>query len=350
MKKLFAILTKQVWGIIGPRFVVSDSVTHHMKQFKEAVQELAGGPQRCYLKETIGYESCTGEVAYIDGIKPATDAGTVTTLANLKGRYAYDQLTTPTQAQLVDHLLTQNDTVEVQRTHLAPVEIKIGKWFVPSEKNFLEYTDPTSRKMKALMSGYYYKEEQRIINAIFAATQNRGQDDGTNLSAVAMPASQVLDDMTYADIDIKIFSEISKRFQLQYVSGEKIFYGMGPTEWQNLVDNSGEKLLNQDYVRDARHFETGDLPDVFGVVPVVHPIFEDTTTLTALGLLGAGETALHAAWTEGGITWGEFDGRSELMEGPSAAFDGQCIARVAEYANACRNDDLRVLNGAVLTA
>lgn len=350
MKKLFRKLFAHFTFGFMPLYAVSDTEVHHIKQFKESVQELAGGPKRSYLKEMIGFESCEGEVAYIDGVKPATEAGADNALSAVTGRYSYDQRSSPTQAQLVSDILTRNDTVEGQRTHVAPREIVVGKWFHPTEKNFLEYTDPTSRKMKALMSGYWKKEDLRIINALFSATQNRGKDDGTNVTAESMPASQILADTSYDALDHKIFSAIKAKFLTQYLSGENIYAGFGPNAWKALVDNSGDRLTNQDYVDSAKYFMDGDLPTCYGVVPVVHPLFEDTTALTSLGVLGAGEAGLLGAWTEDGLVWAEFMAQTELMDGPMAAFKGQWATQVQEFANACRADDLQVVQGAILEA
>ena len=353
MKKLFSL----VLGFLSLNFAtyaISDTdAVHHILQFNEMVKELAGGPKRAYLKETFGYESCSGEADFIDGMHPANDAGADNTLANVTNRYTYDQIGTPTAAQLSDQVLTRNDSVQGQRTQILPHQLEIGKWFASSERNFLEYTDPASRKIRALWAGYWRKMDLRCIHAIFDATMNRVADDATEPTAItaeSMPASQVMDDILPANIDHKIFSDIKARFLTQYMTGEHIFAGFGPDTWKALVDNSGDRLTNQDYVSSASHFETGNLPTVYGVVPVVHPLFDDTTTLTAEGLLTGNEIGLIGAWTEDGVCWGQFMEETSNMEGPSGYFKGQSAIHVEQFANAVRADDLQVVQGAVVSA
>jgi len=335
-----------------PRFAISDTdAVHHIKQFHEMVQELAGGPKRAYLKETFSFQNTAGEADFIDGMHPANDAGVDNAMADVTSRHSYDQIGSPSQAQLVDSVLTRNDSVQGQRTQILPRQFEIGKWFAPSEKNFLEYTDPTSRKIRALWAGYWRKQDLRGMHALFDATMNRVADDATDSTTVtteAIPASQIMADETRDTIDHKIFSAIKAKMLTQYLTGEHIYVGFGPDTWKSLVDNSGDRLLNQDYVSSAKHFESGDLPMVYGCVPVVHPLFDDVATLTAAGLISGEEQGLIAGWTEDGICWGEFMAEKSLMEAPSGYFKGQCAIHVEQYANAVRADDLQVVQGAVV--
>lgn len=353
MKKLIALFLTAI-GFTPMIFAVSDTdAVHHIIQFNEMVKELAGGPKRAYLKETFGYESCSGEADFIDGMHPATDAGADTAMDSVTNRYTYDQLTDPTATQLTDNVLTRNDNVQGQRTQILPRQIEIGKWFASSERNFLEYTDPASRKIRALWAGYWRKMDLRCMHALFDATMNRVADDATDpttITAESMPASQVMDDILRANIDEKVFSDIKARFLTQYMTGENIYVGMGPTTWKNMVDNAGDKLTNQDYVDSASYFMGGELPRVYGCVPVVHPLFDDTATLTAAGLITGDEIGLIGGWTEDGVCWGQFMEETSNMEGPSGYFKGQSAIHVEQFANAVRADDLQVVQGAITSA
>ena len=353
MKYLFKFLTALFLLTFGPRFLISDTdAGMHIIQFKDAVKQLAGGPDRSYLKEMVSHESCDGESALIAGsYKPNLTAGGKTALASVTNRYSYDQLGSPTLANAIDSLLTRNDTVESQRTQVLPELIDIGKWFDIAEKMFLELSDPTSKKLKNLMQGYWTKEDMSIITALFAATVTRVAGDAstpTTTAAVTMPTSQIMEDRTYADIDDKIFSDIKKRFMKQYVTGETIYAGFGPDAWEALVNNSGDRLNNQDYVDSAEYYMEGKLPKCKGVVPVVHPLFENSAILGSL--LGTGEVGLIAGWSDDGICWAQFMEQQSHMEANSAAHKGQSVALIQQYANAARIDDLRVVQGAILEA
>jgi hypothetical protein len=351
MKTLKSIIAMLFAGFM-PKYAISDTdAVHHYKQFHEMVQELAGGQKRAYLKETFSFQQCGGEADFIDGMHPANDAGADNAMSAVTSRYTYDQIGSPTAENLTDNVLTRNDNVQGQRTQILPRQFEIGKWFASSEKNFLEYTDPTSRKIRALWAGYWRKMDLRGMHALFDATMNRVADDATDSTTVtteAIPASQIMADVSNDTIDHKIFSTIKAKMLTQYLTGEHTFVGFGPNTWKALVDNSGDRLLNQDYVSSAKHFETGDLPMVYGCVPVVHPLFDDTATLTTAGLISGEETGLIAGWTEDGVCWGEFMAEKSLMEGPSGHFKGQSAIHVECFANAVRADDLQVVQGAVV--
>lgn len=352
MKRLLNILFAQALMAFMPRFAVSDTdAVHHIKQFHEMVQELAGGQKRAYLKETFGFQNCSGEADFIDGMHPANDAGADNALSAVTNRYSHDQRVTPTAAQLTADVLTRNDSVQGQRTQILPRQFEIGKWFGSSERNFLEYTDPASRKIRALWAGYWRKMDLRGMHALFDATMNRVADDASDSVTVtteSMPVSQIMNDSSLDTIDHKIFSAIKAKMMSQYLTGENVFVGFGPDTWKALVDNSGDKLLNQDYVSSAKHFESGNLPMVYGCVPVVHPLFDDTVALTAAGLISGDETGLIGGWTEDGVCWGQFMEEKSLMEGPSGFFKGQSSIHVEQFANAVRSDDLQVVQGAVV--
>jgi len=323
----------------------------HIIQFKDAVKELAGGPNRSYLKELVGFEACTGESALIKGgYKPNLSAGRKTTLANLTNRYTYDQSGT-TLAHWIDAMMSGNDTVESQRTQVVAQKIDVAKWFDSAEKEFLEMTDPSSRKLKNLMQGLWTKEDLLIIEALMSATETRVASNAATAvttASVSMPATQVLADQTYGSIDTDIFTNVKEIFMTNYVAGQTIYLGMGPKTWGALTRNSRDVLKNQDYVDSAKYFMGGDLPTVDGVVPVVHPLFENATQLDSL--LGDGEAGLLAAWTEEGITWAEFRGLKTLMDVDQADKKGQSVAYIDEFVDCCRNDDLLVVQGAILSA
>lgn len=352
MRKLLLTMLAGLYSGFMPLYVVSDTdAVHHIKQFHEMVKELAGGQKRSYLKETFAYQKTSGEADFLDGMHPANDAGADNAMSAVTDRYSYDQLVTPTAANLSSNVLTRNDTVNGQRTQILPRQIEIGKWFASSEKNFLEMTDPTSRKIRALWAGYWRKEDLRCMHAIFDATMNRVADDSTDavtITTEAIPASQIMGDQSPDSIDHKIFSTIKAKMLSQYVTGEHIYVGFGPDTWKALIDNSGDRLVNQDYVMSAKHFETGDLPMVYGCVPLVHPLFDDTAALTAAGLISGEETGLIAGWTEDGCCWGQFMEEKALMEGSSGFFKGQSAIHVEQFANAVRTDDLQVVQGAVI--
>lgn len=322
----------------------------YIAQFKDAAKDLAGGPERSYLKQTFGFEKCEGRVSFIKGAFQANlGDGAATAMSARTNRYTFDASASTSAAAFAAAVLTRNDTTTFQRTQIQAMEIDVGKWSDIADKEFLALSDLTSRELRNLMQQYFTKQDMRCINALFAATQTRVVGNAateSTTSSVAMPASQVLPDVSLASIDYKIFSAIKKRFMKQFVSGKTIYACFGPDTWEALVNNSGDKLLNKDYVDSAAHFMGGDLPKVFGVVPMVHPLFENSTVLG--DLLANGENGLISAWTEDGVCWGEYKGMETSMDINMPAMKNQSVARVFEFANACRNDNLQVVTGAVL--
>lgn len=324
---------------------------HVIQQFNEVVQELAGGPSRSYLMEAIGFETAKGDVDFIDGISPAKTAGSTTALASVVGREEYDAIGAgATLANFVDYMVTPNDTVTKQRTAVSPYQIRVSKWFKETERNFVELTDPTSRTLRSLMSGFWYRKEKRIVNALLSGTMPRRTSDNTTQHNVTIPDSQILDPLTYDTLTRDVFTDIKSRFLSQYVMDETIFAGFGPTAWRHLVRNSGKELLNQDYVQGYQYFSGGKLPTVDGVTPIVHPIFEDTAALTELGLLADGMLGGISAWTRMGLSWAEFSAMDTQFDENMPAFNGQSVARIVSYGDAVRADDLLVVQGKIVAA
>lgn len=326
-------------------------VTHYAQQFNSAVIALAGGPDRSFLKEAIGFKSgVKGETDWLDAISPTGTAGAVTKVTSLTNRETYDKLASESQTaeNFIAHNFTRNDSVNKFRTPIEPYEIDVSKWFAPQPAKFLELTDPTNRTLKALMSDFWYKIDQRIALALLKSSVTRKSTDNSTLHAITMPTGQILPDVTYKTADFKQFAAIKKRFQKAYVAGQPIIWGMGPDYWEALINNSGDKLLNKDYVSSAAPFDSGELPKVFGITPLVHPIFEDTATLSALGLLAEGEVALTAAWTQNGVIWDEWEGVMTDMSGPNPFMKRQSVALIHTDAEAERIDDRLVVQGAVI--
>lgn len=328
-------------------------ITHYVQQFNAAVQQLAGGPDRSYLREAVGFKgNPTGETDWLDAIAPANRAGRTRKVSDLTNRQTYDALASGDQTaeNFILHNFTPNDGVTKLRTPAQPNKIDVAHWFYPEAKDFLELSDPTSRTMKALMAGFWLKIDSMIILALLRTAVQRKSTANSTLHNVTIPASQVLPDTRYANADVKLFSAVKKRFSKAYCGNQRIYFGMGPEMWEALVNNSGDKLNNKDYVDSARYFSTGELPTVYGVTPLVHPIFEDAETLEALGLISPaeGELGTVAAWTENGVTWDEWKGINSGMEGPNLFMNGQSIATVDVYADCVRTDDLQVVQGAVI--
>lgn len=347
MKNTMNILNFLLAPLFANLFRFATGNPHIVQQFNEVVMELAGGPNRAILKEAIGFKGGTnGDTDWIDGISPANDAGRVTANAAVTGRQEYDALGAPTVANFVDYMLTADDAVNKQRTEVTPVQIEVSKWFKENDRSFMELTDPTSRTVKALMSGYFLKQDTQALIAMLGGSMQRKTTANTTTHAENFPAAQVVPSSTYAALDWKIFSAIKKRFLAQYLMGDRIWFGIGPTAWEALVNNSGDKLVNKDYVDSGRHFDSGELPTVFGVTPLVHPLFEDMVVQDAHGLKDdADHLASFCAWSENGLVWDEWSSTKANFKENMTEFKGQSVARIACYGNATRPDDKLVVQG-----
>lgn len=309
--------------------------THYKDMFTDSVRFLAGSPKRSLLKTFASKRDVKGQVAYLDSVSPLSGMDTRagndwTDLKDKPTQKAYYDAGTETFEEYKKTLVPHQE-INRQRTLVTPKLIERSHWFDEDEDIF-ELTDPQGKTINALMRDIFYSEDKLILDALRAASVQRGGRLGTSdVSAVDFPASQQLtveNDNLY--LDLEGISKIRELWDDKYMSDSKIYAVISPTQ-KRLMINNNEKIHDYDFVSRRGWFEKGELPDIYGVHFIVHPQVIDTEFL---------------AWSDGGITWANFRGLRSWVKSSPAHRD-QDIFYISEKADCVREDDNLVVQGTI---
>ena len=282
------------------------------------------------LKQFVTHKSEPGEVVYLDGIAPS-DAVTKTAIASQPTVEKYNALETPDIDDLTD-LRTPFKKVTKQRTLCFPTILEWGHSIDDTTK-IAEMTDPTNAIFQAGMSTFFTGEDELIIAALAAATVTRGKNSG-NTSAISFPAGQKLTlDATNTDnVNTDVFADILEIIRQNYIKAELVVMAVSPWFASTLIKKSGGTITSKDFVDSGRFFATGELPDIYGVRVIVHPLLQTTTVTDEYAY----------AWTPMGLTYNQFKPLSKRMgEDPSERFELKTY--VNEAVGVARVDDKRVI-------
>lgn len=329
-------------GLSVDRFMMFAVETHQKKMYIDGITELAGSQNRSLLKELVGFKKAGGRVCFMDGIAPDDEAD-LSDLLDKKTRADYFRKEAGDQTLANLQLtMTPHHDVEKVRTHFKAKLLEWGHYF-DEDEDITELTNSQSITMKQGYKRIVKKEDYLILAAGLAASVIRGRDDddANSVETVAMPASQIVDDVTYNDVNLDLLDEIRKRFENNFVTGERIITVISPTFKQRLLKAHRKELTSRDFVDSTEYFKNGTLPDVAGLHLVVHPLI---TSLAPAGTIDS-----HLSFTEGGLFWGEWKALiSDIERDPSHKMD--YVAYTREKGNAYRHDDRRVVYGDIIAA
>jgi hypothetical protein len=296
--------------------------------YGDSIKDLAGHKIKSLLKETVTKAAKKGEAVFFDSVEPSDDV-TETALASINStRKDYEDIGAPVLADLTN-ILTPHMEISRQRTICTPKQLIAGHTFRDFDEIALNHSE-SSIVNRQLMKKMVAKEDKLIYDALFAANVSRGKDSGS-LAAVPFPAAQSLANITaWTGLTKDTFAEIRERFETNYAGNDKIFCVVSPTAKFNLIKNSGDKLHSSDFV-NAKHFESGDLPDIYGVHVICDP-----------QITGYGTDDAIVAWSEEAITFNQSKALDvNLAQDPTQQFNW--VLQIRQYANAVRVDDKKVV-------
>lgn len=303
--------------------------TYWRSLYSDALLDLCGFQNRSLLKEYVSKESKGGDAVFFDEMSPSDDA-TVTTLSgSTHYRKDFESIVSPA---LSDWLAIQTPQTDItrQRTLCLPSEIAAGYTFRDKDEVAQGWSEE-SDVIRNIKRQIVKQEDTIILNALFASTQQRGKDQAS-LTAVSFPAGQTVSvsgTLTKEDIN-----EVKKVFEDNYCYDEPIFMGITPKMKKDLIDNSGDKIHSKDFVDARNYFEKGELPDVYGVHLIVHPLISSYA--------GGFTNGRAVAWTPSAIKYNQSrEMRVEMDQIPSQRF--QVGLFMNEFVGACRRDDKRVV-------
>jgi hypothetical protein len=342
--------------------VLSTDNIYYKQQFSDTVMQLAGSPDRSMLKGAISFKRCRGEAASIDTIDTglsftnwedadnawsalkdksthpdyiAARTAYLAAAAALTGSEDVTDLTplTATFENVKTATETPHNEVAKARTIVVPDLVEWGHYFDEDEE-LLEMADPTSMTTRQGMKAIWWREDAKVLGALRAATVTRARryasEGGTaiDFATVGHPNGVIAPGASTAVTMTKdLFAQVKEKFEANYCGNERIFGVISPAMKTALIAASGSTIHSSDFVTARQLFETGDLPDIYGVSLMVHP------------LVKANEPVF---FTEAACVWAEFK-PLEVSVGIDPAHRFQKVVYIREKAGCVRVDDKRVV-------
>ena len=308
--------------------------SHWKVVYGDKIKELAGFQTRSLLKEYVEKDAKRGESALFDTIAPADDAEFNDMVTDTNYRADFETIGTPV---LDDWLALQTPHMNVAQDKVlcAPYENIWAHWF-RNKDEIAENANTDSIKLKQGMKRIVRNEDKWILDALSRSTEQRGKDVASAV-AVPFPVTQQLN-IASGTFNKETCSAILRIFENNYKEDEPIYCVISPEAKEDLINSSGATIHSSDFV-DGRNFEKGNLPNVYGIHLIVHPLVKEFS--------GSYPDAFFA-WCPSAITYNQFDPlKTEMEDVASQKFN--TVLQVREYIGTCRMDDLGVVQGTLGT-
>lgn len=246
---------------------------HYKHTFTQNVRDLAGGPMRSVLPEFVDKDNQSGKVVYLDSAGPGADT-TASALTAKKTRKTYEADASKSLAKW-NEIHTPHNEITKLRTLSTPQLNEWGHTF-DEDEDILEIVDPTNKTVRQGMRTIFKTRDQIILNGIKAASVSRvdsSSSDEVSPVTVNFPAGQQIDTAADDVVTLKDISAAVAMFEDQYID-DRIFCLISPTTKKIIIDNN-EKIHSTDFVSRSGYFESGDLPEIYGVSFISHPLVEE---------------------------------------------------------------------------
>ena len=297
------------------------------QRFSDTIRDLAGSPERSYFPETIEQDSLTGAVVYLDAVGPKDPAQTnsLTATNTMRGFENGSKTFSDYNAVMTPFM----DTT-YQRTLSTPQLIEWGHTFSEWE-DLLDIIDPTNRITWAGMRSIFKARDQLFLNALQASEVARVNGSSSNEVTpvnIQFPESQKINSVAQDKLMISDISHVTQIFEDNYVNDERIMGLISPKLKRSLIDNN-DRIMDYNFVsRNTQWFETGEIPDIYGVVFLVSPLVPDNKAFF---------------YTRSGMIWNTSRGlTASLSKVPQIREGTQAYMR--ESVDCKRIDDLKVLH------
>jgi hypothetical protein len=297
------------------------------QKFSEVIRDLAGSPERSYFPDTVEQDAQQGAVVYMDAVGPKDPAQTMELTSKPTYRGFEDNSSKDFAAWNKIHTPFMN--TEYQRTLSTPQLIEWGHFFDEDEQ-LLDVIDPTNRLLWAGMRSIFKARDELFLNALQAPTVQRVNGSSSNEVTpvgVSFPQEQQIQSAQADKFLVEDISHIRMIFEQNYVSDEMPMALISPRTKRMLIDLN-DKIFDYNFVsRNSQWFETGELPEIYGVVFMVSPLVPDNKVL---------------AYTRSGLVWNTAKGmNSDLSKVPLIREGTQAYIR--EKVDCKRIDDKKVV-------
>lgn len=303
--------------------------------YGDTITELAGFQTRALLPALVDRQAKTGEVALFDTIAPADEAQFNELATDTAHRADFETIVSPTLADWLA-IQTPHMDVDLNKVLCSPYE-NIWAHTFRNIDDIAENANTESIKLKQGMKRIWRREDQWILDALSRPTEQRGKDPASAV-AVAFPVGQQINEAD-AVFDTETISSILQKFEDQYKNDEEIYCVISPSAKKSLIDSSGGTIHSSDFVDGTKYFMNGELPNIYGIHFIVHPLVTEYSGTYADAFF---------AWCKSAIVYNQFDPlQTEMDKDPTKKFN--VVLQVREYIGACRLDDLGVVQGTLGT-
>jgi len=321
--------------------------THTFEQFTDNVSDLLGEhPAHDILAGLCDEVKGGGKGTWLDGISAEeSDDADSAVLSAEDNRVKFFQKTAGEQTWAeYQKTLTPHMNISKIRTFSAPWKNKWGHYFTEDE-GWQHLCDPKGKEVNVGVRKIFKGRDTRFLVGAGAAVVSRKDDDNDTLHSVSLPASQTLDDMLYADVEINTLpSMICEKFDdVWYAKGMPIYCAISATLARHFRNNSRKEIHNRDFVRSYSHLAEGTIPDIDGVTFIVLPNSMMST------LVSGDAIDSYMAWSPQAINKISYSAfRTSEGVSPDHEFDTAVYMR--EVIDFKRVDDQGVVMGDIIAA
>ena len=300
---------------------------HYRVMYSDTIKRLSGFQQSALLLEFMTKQAKTGKAEFFDTIAPLDSASlTDAALAPIEADYFRGYLAGSQSLTNFEKVFTPHNAVNKGRVLLTPFRNDFGHHFRDLDA-VKEGAHDRSIVMTEAMTRISVNRDTKILDALFAATTEQGEDEGS-LSSVNFAGATINE----ADgvFDMQTITQVNKAFNDDYHNqGKRKIALITPKGQQDLLDNEGLKLNSTDFVDSTTYFKTGILPQAHGLSFIVHPLVDNYK--------GAYDDTM-IVFTEGSIVYNQFSALETGLD-RSIEMRNQWILYICEFINAVRIDD-----------
>jgi hypothetical protein len=332
--------------LLAPAVRFASQDTHMFELFTDNVKDLLGEhPAHSILAHMCDEEAGSGKGVWLDAIsaKDSDDASSALlsakdTVKKFHQRDSADQTWANFQKTLTPFM-----DVSKMRTWSAPQLVEWGHSF-DEDEGWQHLIDPKSKVVHTGLRKIFKERDELFLLGVTAATVSRKTTDDETLHTVALPATQALDDMLYADVNVDTLpSMICEKFDnVWYAKGSPIYCAISATLARHFRKNSRNQIHNTDFVRSYEHFAQGSIPNIDGVTFVVLPNSMMNT------IVGGDAVDSYVAWVPQAINRVMYSG-FKTSTGTSILNREEQIVYMREKEDFKRIDDLGVVVGDIIS-
>jgi hypothetical protein len=243
-----------------------------------------------------------------------------------------------------------NGTIKINSLSSAQLIDWGNTWNLTEDADWLTVVDPKSADMGVAAQKIHKTLDENFGKAVVAPTVQRKVADSA-VAAIALPASQVIADLTYAQATVDaIPAAIREAMGNSYVSaGMPVYCAVSTTLARNLKKNDSDLLRSRDFIASYEQFKNGNLPSVEGVTFIEMPKVFMEAVKAPEGASPGDQTDHYFAWCPTSIASVSYNPlQVNIDEDPGAKFNE--VAYVSQLQDFVRTEDLGVVVGDIVVA